>query len=176
MTERGLAEILLKLLGVYWLAEAAASLLSVASFGVGSPADWSSWVYPIVATLGYAALGAWLIAKAPAIAVRLASSGGGTSAAPAATAQEIAFSLLGAYLATVGAAALIGDVAQFDLLNSFPSPGVSDNAFAGGWASVATHLIYLAAGIGLFVGSRNLARLWRRLHPLAKGEGDDPPP
>ena len=176
MTERGLAEILLKLLGIYWLANAAASLLSVASFQVGSPAGWSYWVYPIVTTLGYAALGAWLIARAPAIAVRLASSGGGTSEAPTATAHEIAFSLLGVYLATEGAAALVGNVAEFYLLDSFPSPGVRDDAFNGGWASVATNAIYLAVGIGLFVGSRNLARLWRRLHPLAKGKGDDATP
>jgi hypothetical protein len=173
MTERGLAEILLKLLGVYWLVVAAQALLSFASYRAVGPAGWTYLLSPFIFALGYAALGWLLIAKAPAIAARLApKTSDASEPITTAAAHQIAFSLLGVYLATVGAAALIGDVAEFGLLGTLPSPGMTDEAFQGGWAAVTTHLVYLAVGIGLTIGSRRLSRFWRRLHPLAERDAD----
>lgn len=170
MTSRGLAEVLLKLFGVYWLVHAIVSLPALATYrSMVSSAGWAVVVIPGLTVVLYLVLGTWFLAHGRRLSARIAAEEpeGRESVTPQ-SAQAIAFSVLGLYLASAGVASLASNATSFKLLEGHETEWVKDEFFNREWPSIASSAVYLLAGLGLFFGSSSLAGFWHRLRPLAR--------
>jgi hypothetical protein len=175
MTSRNLAEVLLKLLGVYWLVNAVVSVPGLVGPRM-TELDQGWWLVAIqaLAIVLYLALGAWLIANGARVARYLAPTDTGQDEPlTSKRVQAIGLSLLGAYLATAGAAGLAINAVNYFLLEGRETEWINDTFFSRELPSIAANAAYLIAGIGLFVGRSDLTRFWHWLRPLAhRGDRD----
>ena len=165
MTNRDLATLSVKLLGVYCLILFASAAPNFGYWFVAEDRTVAPFVIFIVSTVWFGLLGVILVWKSkwfvslvdpkPDPPDQETPSVGGL--------QEVLFSVIGVVLVAHGLPKVASTVIHYTV-PEYWSDGTS--RFRGAWPGLASSALEIVIGVALFLGSSGLARIWRRIQEM----------
>jgi hypothetical protein len=184
MSARDLANVLIKILGIYWLVQALLLLVqgSMMPFMGLQNVEGFNWKLQAISLFLYVALYAiasyCLIFQTPAI-LRLMALDEDTTGFAVTNSQpgyaSFAFSLLGAFFAIPAFGHVLSDLIK--LASQRQEAGAYYGLFSQSilmniLPGLAENVAKLIIGIALVIGREKLGQLWKRLRPLAANEDE----